>query len=235
MLLASPSVALTLISATVGLHLEQVVDLPLARALELAGQLSDAIEARTGARAVVDDPVWSTCKSDDRCLGQIRARTGAETILLLRLVGGVQRVRLVVERFPELEVLEPRVEQDVSLDPTAADAELRVLAARLFAEGIAARPPAVETAPPVELPPDEPPSLLPTWLCVGASAALLGAGVAFGASSASARSDSQDPLLDDPGFEALADRTQRHAWVANVLYVAAGVSLAAGTALLLLQ
>lgn len=233
---AATLLALLAAATSVGLKLEETDQLAFEDATELTGALAKRVEARSGRTVVVDDPVWSSCAGDERCLDQVRARTGGGDVVLLSIFGGLSRARVVAERSRPGEASPTHVERDVPRDRKSWGPALDDLARALFPE--APEPPGPEPIVGTSLDPTpSTPKLEGTrwapWIAVGAGVALAGAGAAFGVSSAQARADSADPNLADPAFEALADRTQAHAIAADALFGAATVAVVTGVVLLL--
>src|SRR5262245_57205228 len=88
-----------LASATIALNLEESSELPLESAVKMVDALAAAIGERAGLKPIVDDPTWSGCKRDDRCLIDIAARTQASEVVLVRVYGGALTHRMIAERF----------------------------------------------------------------------------------------------------------------------------------------
>lgn len=197
-----------LVAQTVGLQLTASTDLPADEAQQLLERLRVAITAHTGLPVVVDDPLWD---------GGARALT--DEVVVVEVIGGLTLVRVVATRG-----VRPAIEADVARDEP--DADVRRLAARLFPEGRVAPVVDVTATATVATGPAE--TSVAPWLVLGASAVVMGVGIAFGASSRSARADSQDPMLTMEEFDRLADRTQSHAVVADVSFAAAAIGALVG-------
>src|SRR5688572_8419299 len=110
------SLGLLLVGSGVGVHLEELGEMPLAEASSFADRLAEAIEARTGRRAVLDDPLWPACKESNRCVDAIRARTETEDVVLLRLYKGPTKIRLIAERLSLDGLRDARLEENVPHD-----------------------------------------------------------------------------------------------------------------------
>ncbi|MCK6551049.1 hypothetical protein L6R52_34750 [Myxococcota bacterium] len=227
---------LALVAATqgLGLRLEEAGEITPDEAVALTRALAARIEARCGATVVIDDPLWPGCVGQERCIDAIRARTGDGDVVLLRVFGGLTKARVITERFAAGADGATRAELDVPRDAGGWAEPLTELAGRLcptvqVSHGTGTL--TIDVAAPVA---PEGPRVLP-WVLGGTGVALAVVGIAFGASSASARADAADPTLSDAAFDALADRTQAHAITADVLFVAAGVSAVTGLVLALIE
>lgn len=149
---------------------------------------------------------------------RIGAQEAAAQEVTVRLFGGLTLIRLIAERADapggaaRVEVDLPR-ERDLWLEP------LELAARALFPElpktdAITATATATTAAPAAKER-----SLTP-WIVLGASAAALAVGTGFGLSTRSARSQSE-ALPPGAEFDRLADRTQAHAIVADLFFLAA--------------
>ena len=96
----SVGVGVLLLGATVAIQVEKSRGVSTDEVLALLDALGKAVEARTGEPPVVsaDTEAWACPKIAD-CVERLQAETGAEEILLVRVVGVSKRVRLVVERI----------------------------------------------------------------------------------------------------------------------------------------
>lgn len=215
--------------AVVGLRIDDVTDVPLERAIQIAEELGHAIEHDSELRAVVDDPSWSRCTEPGRCLAELRARTGAGPLVLLRIYGGLTQIRVFAER-PEAEQ-KTKAEVDLPLDAAGASAATDALVHRLFPELLhRAQAPLVLAPPGPPAPP--PPRLLP-WVVAGTSVLALAVGVGLGLSSRGARTAVETTPLSDPEIARLTDQTQTQGLAANLLFGAAGVGALVAGALFL--
>lgn len=231
------AIAGLLLSATVALSLEESAELPLETAVEAVDGLARAITARTGISVIVDDPTWSGCKREDRCLNDIASRTRVQEIVLVRVFGGALSHRLLAERFSG-RAASRRAEVDLSSEhPEAWSEVLAGAAAALFpevtarAEGTAR--PEVVNAPPLGAKSPPPETAWSPWpfVALGAAVALVAGGAVFGARGASARSRLESEVLPEAEHNVLLRRSARSQTAANVLFVGAGVSAAGGVVL----
>lgn len=224
----------------IGIRLEESGEIAYEDATAIVRGLSAAVEAACGAPTAVDDPVWSTCSREERCVEQVRARTHAEQVVLVRIYGSLTLARVVGELFSSPGAALRRAEADLPLGPKATNPPRREALERL-ARGLcpvgqgsidlSKRPGSRPEATPALVPKDRPePRVLP-WIVVGASVVAGGAGVFFGVSSSDARASAERPDVTDAEFEVLADRAQGQAIAANFLFAAAGAGLIAGALL----
>jgi hypothetical protein len=234
------AIALTLAGATVGIRLEESEELSIQSAMQIAEAFGRAIEARSGLSPVIDDPVWGVCRATDRCLTEVRARTGARDIVLLKLFGAPKKVRLIAQRFPLGAPPDARFEINVPIEREAWAAPLEEAARAMFAAGLKEPPKLAAQSPQVTAQEHPPPikssegSIAP-WVLLGAGATALVVGSVFGASSRSARSAVEGEPHTDGEVEVLTDRLKRHGWTANVLFTVSVLSAGGGLALLFLE
>lgn len=213
--------------AVVGLRIDDVTDVPLERAIQIAEGLGHAIENESELSAVVDDPSWSRCPQVGGCLAELRARTGAGPLVLLRIYGGLTQIRVFAERPGP----EQSAKAEVDLPLGGADAPpLQALVHRLFPD-LPRRSPAPlllgQSAPP---PPS--PRLAP-WVVAGTSAVALVVGVGLGLSSKAARTEVETVPHSDADIARLTAETQAHGLAANLLFGAAGLGALVAGALFL--
>jgi hypothetical protein len=126
---------LTGAAPTIGIGIEEVSRVRTATASQIALALAEAIERQAGIGSSVDDPVW-TC-TERPCAGEIRARAGATEVVLLRIYGGVTKIRIVAERFSSEALPASRGEADLPLRRSRWQEPLARLSAVLFPSAIA--------------------------------------------------------------------------------------------------
>jgi hypothetical protein len=214
----------------------------------LTRALVQAVGERAGEEAVLDR--GPPCESADRCLGEIRARSGTSEVILVRLIGVPTRIRLIAERLT-VDRTEPVASAEVDLlrTQTTWSSQLSLLAERLMPEPIAKKPLADALPEPQPEPQPEPPlqrvapleprpatetriDPLP-WVAIGAGAVALGVGIGFGVDSHAARETAAMPPMHTPQeIDALRSRAIGHAAIADVLYVLSAIGVGAGVALL---
>lgn len=215
--------------APIAVHLAELGELSVRDGLQLAERLGHAIEARTGRRTITDDPTWR-CEEKERCAAEVRARTGASTVLLTRAFGGPTRIRVVILRVDE-DVADGTADVLLPLEPGAWAAPLTDAAAVLFPEPRG--PPSAELAP-IGPPPaaaDAAPDLVP-WLVIGTGVLMATAAGILAASNADAREELRGSPLPASRHQELADRAELHGITANVLFVASALAAGAGLTLL---
>lgn len=213
--------------AVVGLRIDDVTDVPLERAIQIAEGLGRAIEDEGELRAVVDDPSWSRCPQVGGCLTELRARTGAGPLVLLRIYGGLTQIRVFAER-PEPE---QSAKAEIDLPLGGADAgPLHALVHQLFPE-LPHRAPAPQLLG-QSAPPTPSPRLAP-WVVAGTGAVALAVGVGLGLSSKGARTEVETAPHSDAEIARLTDQTQVHGLAANLLFGAAGLGAIVAGALFL--
>ena len=223
----SSTLGLLLISAGLGVHLEEVVDLPLRDATAVAEYLAEAAEIRSGLKARVDDPLAPSCRRRERCLGDVAARTDAVALIFVRLIGGVTKIRVVAKR---LNTDGRQVSEAVVNLPRRSPTWRRALdrlAGILFPEPVQVAEGDFGLTAQV-FAEDEPSRLrrAAPWLLVGLGVASGVAGLVLGLSAASARSNVESLQLTGDEYTDSLDRMRTHGTAANVLFgVAAGSSL----------
>jgi hypothetical protein len=166
---------------SVVLHLEEVLELPKSEALALRDSLAAELRARRPV-ATTRDAIG--CDTPDRCVAQLRAQTGAEEVVLLRIIGGPRRIRLVAERIRPAPLSPLSAEASLSRAPAEWNAALKEISEGIF--------PVLTTAPLVEHLSSEPSAgsaigaRLAPWGLLLAGLALAGGGLAVTLDRASA-------------------------------------------------
>jgi len=219
------AIGLLLIGATVALPVESVGAIsPEARRAAVL-ELTQAIESESGHRVILDDDDAS-CGAGEPCVSAIRSRTSTFDVVLVQMVLGPLRLRVLAQRIGPTAADERRSAADVKagapLGETAA-----AIARELFPKG-PAKPADVVAAPP----PIVEPSRTPAWIAFGTAAALTGVGVALGVSSHSAIDTlRQTGGGSASGIEDLAGQASGQAVVANILFLAAAGAMITGVGL----
>src|SRR5882672_4683882 len=106
-------IGLLFISATIGVHLEETGEIAPEQALALARAATQAFQKDGGRSAELDDPVWASCAANELCVDQIRARLHATDVVLLKVFGGLKRIRVIALRFAQSSKEPARREIDV--------------------------------------------------------------------------------------------------------------------------
>jgi hypothetical protein len=111
----TPALGLLALGA-ITLHLESAEDVSLEDASQILSHLADRIEKRAGEKPSIDDLDWPACPDSGECLSSIRLRTHADEVMLVRLVGGINKVRLIATRIAKDAPLEgaPQAQADLS-------------------------------------------------------------------------------------------------------------------------
>lgn len=225
---ALAAVALSLVSADVGLHLESRSDLSVDQSLRISHALAQAIQAHTGHAVVIDDPLWPSCGAEQGCLDQILARTRTRNVVLLRAYAGPTRIRLVAERAPRI----AHSTVDLPLAEEGWTQPLEAMAATLFPD---ARPQdLVLAAPSTDAPTPRRSVRVAPWVAAGLTVATAAVGAGFGVSSLKARNSLVGPPdLNPDVFAQRLDRMDQHGMAANTLLLTAAVGAVVTTVLFL--
>lgn len=220
--------AILLLGAGVGVRVDVVDQVSVQDAAEITETFVSEVRTRTRGRVVAPSlDSSSECVADDHCVQSTRLRSDVDDVVLLKLIMGLRRIRIVAEHYAR-GAPDPKAHE---LDLPRDRADWRASIAQLV-KRMAFVPAPAERPPPISAEPIEPTkSLVPSWIAAGAGVALLGVGIGFGLSSRHARRASQDPTLMPDAFEDYADRTQAHAIVADVLFLTAGIGLVTAIAL----
>lgn len=214
----------------IGVHVEEVANTPLELAEALTSSLAAALKDRTQVSPSVDTLDWPACSADDRCLPEIRARLGAQEIVLLRYFSGPTLIRVVAHRMrPDENTPHPAIEVDIPKDRARWHGAFAALAAQLYESRTADRV-IVEAAPPPERPPRF--GAAP-YIVLGASVAALAVGLVFGANSSSTADQIKTGFHNEGELDALESRLHTQAITADILFLVAGIAGLSGTALLI--
>src|SRR5262245_48829732 len=81
----------------VALHVEELSELSLGEALPVIVAFRGKLDAFEGLETALDDPSFG-CGSKDGCAQEVRARTGAGEVVMIRLIAGPKRVQMRVRR-----------------------------------------------------------------------------------------------------------------------------------------
>ena len=203
----------------VGVHVEEAD--ALGPALAIAHQVKDALEAH-GVGATVDNPDWARCDVG-RCLSDVRVRTRASTLLMLRIFAGPTRTRVFAELLGPDDQPVASAHTDLPQGGTAQTrkAKLQALVVQLFPSP--KETPAVRTAPKTPTTVQAGPGAGP-WFVLGGSGLALALGIGFGLSSQSARGQLEGQVLVPAQLAQLEDRLSTHALVANTMFATAALS-----------
>ncbi|MFO0727822.1 MAG: hypothetical protein U1E65_28850 [Myxococcota bacterium] len=211
-----------LLVADVGLHLEQITDLPLEETVRpLISDLALEIERRTDGAVIVHDPGLHPCaRGEAGCL--IQPDPSVDEVLCVRLVGGVRKILVLIDRVrvqPELVISSTRLELDLTRERWR---EPFWLAARtLFPESNGPSPSARVLSPP----PAAPGMQTGHWIAVGAGGAAVATGALLILDGALLRGSLArgDTGASGPDFLSQASRSKVE-WTLGGALLAAGVT-----------
>ena len=233
--MAPAMIGLLLVSSGLGVHLEDVVDLPLRDAAAVAESLARAVEPYAGLRARVDDPLSPRCVPPGRCVGDVAVRTAAEHLIFVRLIGGVTRIRVRAIRTDPSGRRLAEASVDLSRSAAAWPAPIDRLARLLFPSPLGERSMTpgrdrlsvdpVAGAAKQAVAPEGGPSVsdVGPWVSLGLGVAAGATGAAFGASSAAARDRIETDNLVGSEYTDALGQMRDHGTAANILLgVAAG-------------
>lgn len=223
--------------ATLGVHVVEIRDLPLARALEVAEQLGRELERHHGQKTRVGNVLWAECGDDEAgCVRELCARDDSAAVILLRFFETPTTLLITALRARADGATVLNVSKKLRLgDDEHRDAEIAALARELFPD---LGPPVVEAPArareaivPAQL---EHRESGPPWLMLGglgASALFAGLGVVFESNSRSAQRELLDGVSGRDRIEVLSERRDRDAVLAIAFFSAAVVSAGASIAL----
>jgi hypothetical protein len=220
------ALALSLPSATVGLHVVEINEMELDRAISLAHDFADAIEDGYGHEVRVGSSVWSECEDESACARELAVRDGAAIVILLRMYKTPNFLLVAATRARSdgraVLALSRRLREG---EPIEAD--LRALVQELFADQ---REEVLVTheLPQAVVEDDGPPWF---WIGAGVSAGLGAIGLGFSLGSLRARQQLLDGADGYDRVGSLEKEMREYAIVGNVFFVTALLSL--GTAILL--
>lgn len=215
--------ALLVLSATVSIQIVEAEGLELTPRATLVDALEKEIRARTGWPVRSEEPAWAGACEGEGC--PLRVPEGAEALTLSVFVAST-RSRVLATRTDGTRAI-ATAKVDLSPDMAGWRTELRPMVDALYA--LVPRP-AAELSLSVAPPPAG--SRWP-YLVLGAAALSAVVGGVFGAINADARGQLEaGPRLNPESQDA---RVKTFGLAANILFIAAGVGVAAGGAGLLLE
>jgi hypothetical protein len=224
-MIAAALLSLLASAPALGIGIEETSRVRTATAAQIARALGEAIERQAGLGSSVDEPVWMTC-TERPCAAEIRARARATEVVLLRIYGGVTKIRIVAERFSGEPLPASRGEADLPLISSRWREPLARLAASLFPSAIAfdATTAQLETARSTRS------HAVPIALLAGGTALLAG-GATFAILAAAQRADPPTALELER-----ADASAAYDWIAaGVLFGASLITLGASLLTWLLE
>lgn len=216
--------ALILIRADVVVHLEEAGEVSIEEALAVCESLGAAITSRIGEPPQIEDVLWSSCDRSDRCISEIRARTSASRIVMVRVFGAPTALRVIAERF-DTAASARRETFDLPRDRAAWRALIAQAAEKLFPEPPPARAAVAVVAPPLV---DDPARVAP-YVLLGGTAIAAAFAIGFGLSNNDARSEIEQAgiVRADRDYQTIADRQYTHGLIANIAIGAAATTAVA--------
>jgi hypothetical protein len=217
---------LTSVPADVPIMVREAEGLEPSMQAHLAHTLAAAIQAETGRRAFLDD--------FGVAIDELRARTGAASILVVSIVAGARLLRLTVERS-DTGAPPRRVQVDIDEVDSAWTPTFRGVARALFPLEL----PAAHAVAEAIRPPPEPSSVGPAlaWISVGAGAAAIAAAIVLRvlaeAKASDAEQAAQMAMPDVPAIEALAADGARFGAASNIGFGSGAVLVTGGVVYLL--
>jgi hypothetical protein len=131
MLLAQ--VAVLVLGARVGLYVEDRVGVDEQRAMRVTAEVQAAITRQSGATVTVEPSF--RCDAEDRCVGEIRTRTRADDVVMLKMFAGPTRIRVRAERMTLGAHAAISAEEELKQDEETWRSPLDGLARTLFPDG----------------------------------------------------------------------------------------------------
>jgi hypothetical protein len=213
--------------AEIAVHVEEAGELERAEAAAIAEQLARAFETRTSSTARVEDPAWWGCpeESEDRCVREVRARSGAADVVVLRLFGGARSVRVIADRYAEQASAPKNATIDLARTSTVWDQTIGELAAALFPEARGRREGSA-VASMIAAPSGESSSL--HYVLFGAGAASAAVSAVLWITAQNARSELESDVHPYAEYDSLNSRMRTHALLSGALMITAGVAIVAG-------
>jgi hypothetical protein len=210
--------------ASIAIHVDETRGIDEQTKEELVDHVARAVEARTGSPPRIDDSVWAEpCDASEACFTAVRGRTGSSNALVLEIVGGPTKIRVLAARSPV-----ERAECDVPRDRSAWTEAFDRLLSALSIGGpspVAAEVIAREAATFGPWP----------WIAGGAGVAAIAVAIGFGAASAASSRDlDRGPLRGETYTNATA-RAHDFALTSNLLSIGGAVLVAAGLILLVFE
>lgn len=182
-----PSVA----PPSVAVHVELVRDASAVERVDLADGLARAVAGLIGGDVQVDDTT-AACSDSPTCVAEVQARRGVQDVLLVRVIGGLTRLRIAVDRYDGKQLV-GTVQADFPHERDTWEHRFAGLARILYAglaEDRAGAPTAVATPPPDVR--------YAGWVWLGAAVVTAaGGGVLRGSSNALRTRIATEPMLTE--------------------------------------
>lgn len=250
-----------LITASVTVRVEDAPGVTPEETRLVSEALAAAIQERTGATHALDLARDYPCDREDRCLEEIRARTGAEEVVLVKLLGALTKIRLLAEAVNLGSGSRRNAQADLPREQEGWKAPLAGVALILFPGGIqqTISPRAKAAPPPATAPPASPETQRPQegttpaelvaqgpapaaesdptpWIVLGTSIGVLAGGTVLGILAQDARDSLESPeyLTLSPGeVSSRTDLATNGGLGANILWGLGAIGL--GTSVLMLS
>lgn len=222
--LGSPTSSEAATSQAIGLQLRVGEEVSAEVADDLSRRLAAKLQAVTQRFVRVDSGLWGQCEEGPACDAATRRRLDVSDLVTVQLFGAVTLLRVRAVRSDQ----GPREESQVDLQkssPSAWDAKLDGLVRALFPE--AWQHPVAQQVRLTPPPAASAERSLGPWVLMGAAGASLVAAIAVGALSRSARGAAEDAPTREI-YESQADKTQRLAITADVLFAVSGAAALSG-------
>jgi hypothetical protein len=219
-----PEALLLLMMGSVAVRVAEVGELELELAVEIGSRLAQEIKDRNQSETKLEDPLWE-CDREDRCVAEIRSRTGMSEVVLLRIFGGPTKIQIEAERVSDLRSVRGSVR--VPLEPDGWGPGIRELAASLFDAA-----PKLPEAPAPPPPPEPSGAFFVPWVLFGAGVVAGAVAVGLAVGSDAAADEIRGSILYGDRHRELASRQKTYGLVSDVLFGTAAASLIAGTATL---
>jgi hypothetical protein len=224
----------------VGIRLEDAEGLSSDDGRRIAASFAKALQDTTGISSVVDERMWEEdCDKRDRCGAEIRGRTGARELVLLKAYGAATRFRLIAERVDDHSVVLRSVQADLSRDDRTMDRGLKGFVEILFpseARSATVALPVAGTS--IELAraasaSDSSAGKLVAWSAMGAGVVTAGVATVLRISSNSTRSSlEKDPLTPDQIKDDMS-KVRTFSTLSNLLFGVGAVLFTGGLVYLL--
>jgi hypothetical protein len=219
--MSAAAFAALILSATAGVHIDEVGELGPELRRALVAEVTAALEERSGLRAVVDEAKGSCVEAN--CIAAMRSRTASLELVLLKVIRGPLSLHVVADRVPEgAPVPGARAETDLDREPLHWREKIAILIATLYppkpAERGVLRVAEIEPAR----------SIVPPLVLFTGSAILLGVGLVFGAKSQATIDDLGARVHPPAELHDLSSRAGTEATIANLLFVLAGSAAIGG-------
>lgn len=228
------------IAASIGVRVERFADVSSAMAGDLADAIGRAVERRS-RRTVVSEPIGrSPCGSPEQCAQDLRARTGCDSVVSIKIFGGLTRHRVVADRFDPGRREPIHAEANVPESMERRADVIESLARALFPElpdGVAGGGPnsSREAGGQSAVHTDAQAAPWPGIALLGGGIVAATAATVLGLSSFSARDRIRSDVLSGDDYGALKSRTEAHGIASGALFGAALVALFTGTILVVLE